>query len=207
MKYKDFNVNYKEDNGLICGYASTFDRIPDAYGDVVAKGAFVNSLSRIEAEGKSIPFMWSHRMDDLNAYLGTAKAHEDDHGLYFEATLDDTPEAQRVRQLFKDGRLSKFSFAYNIIDQGSVTLADGTKANELREVDIFEITACLVPANDRAVMVDVKSGNDEKKDSEDGKEETVDDNAPEAKDQTLFNLQKFELLQFIKKLEKEQKTN
>lgn len=207
MKFKDFNVAYKDDdNGLICGYASTFDRIPDAYGDVVRKGAFEHSLARIEAEGRSIPFMWSHRMDDLSAYLGTAKAHEDEHGLYFEATLDDTPDAQRVRQLFKDGRLSKFSFAYNILDEGPVTLANGTKANELREVDIFEITACLVPANDRAVVVDVKSNKDAEEPEKDTKEKSAGDNDGPSEDQKLLNLEKFDLLQRIKRLEKNTKS-
>lgn len=158
-QFKDFAVYYKEDengNGTIEGYASTWDRVPDAYGDIVKKGAFVKCLERLEAEGKTIPFVWSHKLDEINAYLGSCKAHEDDKGLFFTATLDDTPEAQRVRQLFKDGRLSKFSFAYNVIDEGQVTLEDGTKANELRELDIFEITACLIPANSFAEVTAVK---------------------------------------------------
>lgn len=203
-KYKDFNVEYKDanDNGMICGYASTFnDEIPDCYGDVVKNGAFANSLAKIEAEGRTIPFVWSHRLDDIHAYLGSCKAHEDEHGLYFEATLDDTPEAQRVRQLFKDGRLSKFSFAYNVLDEGPITLANGMKANQLRELELMEITACLIPANSNASVVDVKSGNDEKKDSG-SEEKSTGDNESTSEDQKLLNLQKFELLQLIKKYER-----
>ena len=30
-------------DGIVEGYASTFDREPDSYGDVVAKGAFEDS--------------------------------------------------------------------------------------------------------------------------------------------------------------------
>ena len=166
MLYKDFTVKYKEDdanNGIICGYASTWDKVPDAYGDIVRKGAFEKSLKKIYEEGRTIPFLWSHRMDDIDAYLGSCDAKEDDRGLYFEATLDDTPQAQRVRELFKDGRLSKFSFAYDIIEQTPITLENGVKANELVELEIFEITACLVPANSFAEVVDVKSDNTEKK--------------------------------------------
>ena len=158
-QFKDFAVYYKEDsngNGVIEGYASTWDRVPDAYGDIVRKGAFVKCLERLESEGKTIPFVWSHKLDDLNSYLGSCKAHEDDKGLFFTATLDDTAEAQRVRQLFKDGRLSKFSFAYNVLDEAPVTLENGVKANELRELDIFEITACLIPANSFAEVTAVK---------------------------------------------------
>ena len=159
-KFKDFAVYYKEDesgNGIIEGYASTWDKVPDAYGDIVRKGAFVDCLDRLEKEGKSLPFIWSHKLDDLDSYLGTVtQIYEDDKGLFFHAELDDTPEAKRVRELFKTGRLSKFSFAYNILDEGPVTLENGVKANELRKLDIFEITACLIPANSFAEVTDVK---------------------------------------------------
>ena len=155
------SVKYAEDeagNGYIEGYASTWTRIPDAYGDIVAKGAFTKSLAKFEETGRSIPFLWSHEMGELKSYIGTCKADEDDTGLHFIATFDDTEEAQRVRQLYKDGRMSKFSFAYDTLDSATVTLEDGTKANELRELDIFEISAVLVPANSFAEVVDVKSG-------------------------------------------------
>ena len=159
-KYKDFVVQYKDgedNNGVICGYASTFMGTPDAVGDVVAKGAFSKSLKKFEDTGRTLPFVWSHKLDELSSYLGSVKATEDEKGLYFEATLDSTPEAQRVRQLYKDGRLSKFSFAYNVINQAPITLENGVKANLLKELDIFEVTACLIPCNNNAEVTDVKS--------------------------------------------------
>ena len=64
---------------------------------------------------------------------------EDEHGLKFTAEFDETPEGQRARQLVIDGRLNKFSFAYDVLDEGKVTLEDGRKANELRKLDIKEI--------------------------------------------------------------------
>ena len=172
MLVKEFNVKYKEndDGGYIEGYASTFnDKTPDAYGDIVEKGAFTKSLKKIYEEGRTIPFLWSHKMDDLDAYIGSCEAHEDDKGLYFEATLDDTPQAQRVRELFKSGRLSKFSFAYDIIDEEPITLDNGIRVNRLNELELYEITACLVPANSFAEVVDVKSNDNAKKDN--GKKE------------------------------------
>ena len=159
MLYKDFTVSYKEDssgNGVICGYASTFMDTPDAVGDVVAKGAFSKSLKKFEDTGRTLPFVWSHKLDELSSYIGSVKSTEDEKGLYFEATLDSTPEAQRVRQLYKDGRLSKFSFAYNVIDQAPITLENGVKANLLKELDIFEVTACLIPCNNNAQVTEVK---------------------------------------------------
>lgn len=162
MFFKEFNVKSNE-NGTIEGYASTWDREPDCYGDVVKKGAFLKSLEKWKASGKNIPLLWAHKMDDLNSFIGTCEADEDERGLHFVGTFDNTPEAQRVRELYKDGRLSKFSFAFDVKEQAMVTLADGTKANELRELDIFEISCVTVPANSHAEVTDIKDGECEVK--------------------------------------------
>lgn len=106
MLIKSVDVQYKDEGtGTIEGYASTWVRKPDSYGDVVRKGAFTDTLVDDWNGGKGIPFLWSHKLDDLKAFIGTAEADEDDTGLHFIATFDDTDEAQKVRQLYKDGRL------------------------------------------------------------------------------------------------------
>ena len=168
IKTKGFSVRYKDEgSGQIEGYASTWIRRPDSYGDVVKQGAFTRTLAERWKGGVGIPFLWAHKMDDLGAFIGTAQAEEDDTGLHFVATFDDTEEAQRVRSLYKDGRLKKFSFAYDVLDAGPVTLEDGVKANELRELDLYEISAVTVPANDDAGVLDVKSGRRNSKSDED----------------------------------------
>ena len=161
---KTTDAQYKDEgNGMLEGYASTWIRKPDSYGDVVKEGAFAKSLEERWNGGKGIPVLWAHKGDDLDAYIGKADADEDEKGLHFVMQFDDTPEAQRVRQLYRDGRLSKFSFAYDILEDGMVTLDDGFNAHELREVDIFEISCVLVPANDDAGVVSVKNDEPEKK--------------------------------------------
>ena len=161
---KTTDAQYKDEgNGMLEGYASTWIRKPDSYGDVVKEGAFAKSLEERWNGGKGIPVLWAHKGDDLDAYIGKADADEDEKGLHFVMQFDDTPEAQRVRELYRDGRLSKFSFAYDILDDGYVTLDDGFKAHELRDVDIFEISCVLVPANDDAGVVSVKNDEPEKK--------------------------------------------
>ena len=159
MFTKEFNVKYGDaGNGTLEGYASTWVRVPDSYGDIVKEGAFKSSLKTRWNGGKGIPLLWAHQMDNLKAFIGKADAEEDEKGLHFYASFDDTEEAQRVRELYKDGRLSKFSFAYDVKAQGAVTLEDGTKANELKELDIYEISCVTVPANDTAEVIDVKAG-------------------------------------------------
>ena len=174
MKTKEFNVQYKDEgSGSIEGYASTWIRKADSWGDVVAKGAFTKTLKERWNGGKGIPFIWSHQIDNLDSFIGTAEADEDEKGLHFVATFDDTEQAQKVRQLYKDGRLRKFSFAYDVKEAGVVTLDDNSKANELRELDLYEISAVTVPANDDAGVVDVKSGRRNSKADEDKLKEAI----------------------------------
>ena len=102
MKTKEFDVNYKDEgSGSIEGYASTWIRKADSWGDVVAKGAFEKTLAERWNGGKGIPFIWSHQIDNLKSFIGTAEADEDDKGLHFVATFDDTEEAQKVRLLLR----------------------------------------------------------------------------------------------------------
>lgn len=157
IKTKTYSV--AADSGTITGYASTWIREPDSYGDVVAKGAFADHISQLKVEGKTLPFLYNHDNYDLKNFIGTVtELEEDDHGLKFTAVFDDTPEAQRARELAMDGRLAKFSFAYDVLDQGTVTLEDGRKANELRKLNIREVSLVMYPANPDTSVVSVKSG-------------------------------------------------
>lgn len=159
MELKTKTYEVKADNGSITGYASTWIREPDSYGDVIAKGAFLDSIAQIEAEGKKLPLLWNHDSYDLKSFIGTVTdLEEDDHGLKFTATFDDTEEAQRARQLASDGRLAKFSFAYDVIDQAEIELEDGRKANELRKLNIYEVSLVMYPANPDTSVIEVKSG-------------------------------------------------
>ena len=166
IKTKTFDI--KADNlGAIVGYASTWTREPDSYGDVVAKGAFAECIARLKEECRNIPLLWNHDAMDLKAFIGTVTdLTEDDHGLKFEADFDGTEEAQRARQLAQDGRLCKFSFAYDVLDAGEVELEDGRKANELRKLNIHEVSLVMYPANADTSVVSVKAGRRNRKSDE-----------------------------------------
>ena len=161
MEIKNKTFDIKAENGTITGYASTWTREPDSYGDVVAKGAFTESIENITAAGKVLPLLYNHDNEELKNFIGTITSlEEDDHGLKFEATFDATPEAQRARELAMDGRLAKFSFAYDVLDKAEVTLEDGRTANELRKLNIHEVSLVLYPANPDTSVVSVKSAEE-----------------------------------------------
>lgn len=159
MKRKIKTIEAKADNGTIKGYAATFIREPDSYGDIIAKGAFVECIERIKSEGRVLPFLWNHDSFNLDSYIGTVTdLKEDDHGLLFEASFDDTPKGQRARELAVDGRLCKFSFAYDVLEAGDITMDDGINAHELRKLNIHEVSLVMYPANPDTGIIDVKSG-------------------------------------------------
>ena len=158
MQYKQFSAKLKEDGeARIVAYAATFDREPDSYGDVIKKGAFEKSLKKLEEKGEKLPLLFGHRTDDPMMNIGIVEsAVEDEKGLLVEAKIDTENEnGAYAYKLLKEGRLKKLSFAYDVLDRGEVEI-DGIKANELRELDIFEVSLVPIPANQHAEVVEVK---------------------------------------------------
>lgn len=180
MFKKDYSVQFKatdDDGGHIVAYAATFDKEPDSYGDVIAPGAFKNTIDEWKKSGNVIPLLFGHRTDDPAMNIGGVDSiEEDEHGLRIEATFDkDSDTAQYVRRLVLEKRLSKLSFAYDVIDEGTITLDDGRKVNELREIKLYEVSLVPIPANGHAEVVEAKSAATDNTDITD---DTTDDDNP-----------------------------
>lgn len=153
------------DDGLQEGeflvYPSTFTRTPDSYGDVVAKGAFLDSIAAWKESGDVLPAMYLH---DPNQIIGGAvDMGEDDHGWWVKGKFDDDPAAQRIYKQVKGRRLGALSFAFDVIEEGATEIADGETANELRKLNVHEFS--FLPkgfaANADTSVVAVKSFTDE----------------------------------------------
>lgn len=162
--------------GEITAYASTFDREPDSYGDVVAKGAFAESLEQWKESGNRIPLLYGHQMDDPMKIIGTVTdAEEDEHGLLIHAVFDmGTEQSEAAHKAVLNRTLSKLSFAFDVLDEGTVELEDGRKANELRKLNIHEVSLVIVPANSHAEVIEAKS---DAPDMVKGGEDAADDKA------------------------------
>ena len=141
------------DDGLAEGeflvYPATFTRNPDSYGDVIAKGAFAADITRWKESGNILPGLFGHRLDDPDYYVSEAiDMGEDDHGWWVKGRFDlESPKGMQVSRLVKGRRLTQLSFAFDTLDSGEVTLDDGTKANELRELKVYEFSFVPVGAN------------------------------------------------------------
>ena len=155
-KCKEFRVKSAEDSGTISGYFSTYDREPDSYGDIIAPGAFTETIKKREESGHPFPLCWNH---DLDQIIGKVDSIEDTgKGPLMTASFFDTPLAQEKRALVLSGCVYQFSFAYEVKKAAQVELEDGTKANELRELELFEVSIVPIPANPRAEVTEIKSG-------------------------------------------------
>ena len=150
------------DDGLAEGefivYPSTFTREPDSYGDVVAKGAFLDTIQQWKDSGNSLPGLFGHRMDDPDFYVAYAiDMDEDEHGWRVHGAFDmESPKGPHVYRLVKGRRLNQLSFAFDTLEEGAVELEDGSKANELRKLRVHEFSFVPIGANQDTSVVAVK---------------------------------------------------
>lgn len=156
-----FKTNDETDDlreGEFIAYPSTFTRHPDCYGDVVAPGAFLDSITRWKESGNTMPVLYGHRMDDPDYNVGgVTDMGEDDHGWWIRGSFDmDSPKAAQTYRLVKAKRISQLSFAFDVDDEGTVTLDDGTKANELRKLTVYEASFVPIGANQDTSVVAIK---------------------------------------------------
>lgn len=125
-------------DGEFIVYPSTFIREPDSYGDVVAKGAFVDALGQWKESGHVMPGMYLH---DPNQIVAAAiDQGEDDHGWWVKGVFDKDEHSQRVYHWLKTGRLSALSFGYQTLEEAEVKLDNGKTVNELRKVHPLEFS-------------------------------------------------------------------
>lgn len=146
-------------NGSISGYFATFHHDHgDSYGDVIKKGAFLGTIERRKKTGHPFPLCLNH---DFSCIIGkVTDIYENNYGVHFNADFFPTEKAQEVREIAKSGILWQFSFAYDVLKAKKINAEDGSTVNELQELELYEISIVLVPANPRATITDVKSGNE-----------------------------------------------
>lgn len=146
-------------DGQFIVYPSTFIKEPDSYGDIVAKGAFLDDIAEWKDSGDVLPGLYGHRMDDPDFFVaGALDMGEDEHGWWVKGEFDmESPKGPHVYRLVKGRRLRQLSFAYDTIEEGAVQLEDGRKANELRKLKVYEFSFVPIGANQDTSVVAVKA--------------------------------------------------
>ena len=155
LKTKDmqFEVKAVQDDGFFSGYCNVFD-VVDSYGDIVRKGAFVESINAWQAKGKMPPILWQH---DRGEVIGVwTKLYEDDHGLYGEGKLliNDVARAKEAHALLKHQAIDGLSIGY-YTKEYSYDVEN--EIYNLLKLDLREVSIVTFPANTDSCIDTVKS--------------------------------------------------
>ncbi|MGW5522276.1 HK97 family phage prohead protease [Gordonia sp. NPDC003950] len=142
-------------DGEFIGWASTYGNI-DAQGDRVVKGAFAASVKSI-TDGDVLPVLWEHVKNDPRMQVGQIKsAEETDEGLRVHVALDlDTETGRAAYKAVKSRRVKSLSIGYGVLQ--ATKAADG--AQELKSLDLVEVSLVARPANDRATITASKAAD------------------------------------------------
>lgn len=155
MYYKTMQLKADE-AGKISGFFSTYEKTPDSYGDIIEPGAFTKTIEKRKESGHPFPLCWNH---DFSSVIGVVDTIEEKEiGPYIEASFLDTALAQDVRKMVQSGAVYQFSFAYDVLSWREPTAEEKKMGvqNVLQEVEVFEISVVTVPANQNAVVTDIK---------------------------------------------------
>ena len=155
LKYLDrpFEVKAVEDNGVFEGFGSVFGNV-DSYKEVVAPGAFAESLAGWKAAGRLPPVLWQHRSGEpIGPYLSM---EEQAVGLHVKGQLlvDDVQRAKEARALMKAKAVNGLSIGF-VTREDSYDRVSGVRT--LKKIDLWEVSVVTFPANPAAQISSVKS--------------------------------------------------
>lgn len=142
-----------KDTGEFEGYGSTFGGEPDSYGDVIAKGAYADSLAEHRAKGTMPKMFWQH---DPGQPIGKwLEASEDDSGLLMRGKLNmGVQRGKEAYALLKEGDIDGLSIGYRIKEY-SVDTDSGIWT--LEKLDLKEVSIVSIGANENATISSVKA--------------------------------------------------
>lgn len=143
--------------GRLAGYGSTFGGV-DSYRDTIVKGAYAKTIPTFLRDG-FIP--WGH--DWVGYPVATPEvAREDDTGLWIEAEFHSDPESQRARSLVSErlsrGKSMGLSIGYEA-KGWDIQEIDGQQVRRLLDIELYEVSLVMVPADPNARVADVKSAD------------------------------------------------
>lgn len=150
---RSFEVKAVDEQGVFSGYLSVFGNV-DGGGDIVAPGAFAETLSAWKRKGALPPILWQHRSGEPIGPFTEMK--EDANGLFVRGQLliNDIARAKEAYALLKSKTISGMSIGYITRDDSYDRL---TGITTLKQVDLMEGSLVTFPMNTLAGVNAVKS--------------------------------------------------
>jgi len=149
INYNVSNVKMKADGEFTC-YANVKNVI-DYARDMTVNGAFIDSIERHKANNTMPQMFWMHKSDELPIGVWLSM-EEDGHGLKMRGKLSETALGSDIKILAKDGALKEFSIGYIVEDENW-----NGDYNELRKLDILEVSWVTRACNSESLLIDIKS--------------------------------------------------
>lgn len=153
-KTLDFAYDLKAngDTGTFTGYGSVFN-VTDRGGDIVAPGAFTETLAAAKTAGRLPALLWQHRQaEPIGVYTSM---EEDAIGLRVEGKLAlKTARGAEAYELMKMGAISGLSIGYRVRDDSWDRV---TGVRTIKKADLIELSLVTLPMNDAARVASVKA--------------------------------------------------
>ena len=142
----EFQTREDGGNRTIEGYFAVFNSIYEiapGMTESVERGAFSRSITG------DIRALTNH---DTTLVLGRTKAHtlelrEDEHGLWGKISINPNDvDAMNLYERVKRGDVDQCSFGFEIVEQETEFRDDGSIHWTIKDVNLFEVSACTFPA-------------------------------------------------------------
>ncbi|MES2349158.1 MAG: HK97 family phage prohead protease [Pseudomonadota bacterium] len=146
-----FEIKDISDTGVIEGYGSVFDT-RDSYDDVIKRGAYAATLAAHKAAGSMPAMLWQH---DSNQPIGVwLEMEEDEKGLRVRGQLLlSTVRGREAYELLKMRAMNGLSIGFM-----AKSWSYEKELRILTEIDLWELSVVTFPANTKATITGVKSG-------------------------------------------------
>lgn len=156
-KTLDFAYDLKAngDTGTFTGYGSVFN-VTDRGGDIVAPGAFTETLAAAKTAGRLPALLWQHRQaEPIGVYTSM---EEDSIGLRVEGKLAlKTARGAEAYELMKMGAISGLSIGFRVRDDSWDRV---TGVRTIKKADLYELSLVTIPMNDAARVASMKNIED-----------------------------------------------
>lgn len=149
-------LKFLAESGLFEGYASVFN-VVDSVNDVIAPGAFHDSLESFRHLRRLPPLLWQHNTrEPIGAWRSM---YEDNHGLFVRGELfvKELTLAREAYKLLREKVVTGLSIGYRVHDSYR---DEKTGVRVLTHVDLLEVSLVTFPANEQARVTTVKRSFD-----------------------------------------------
>jgi HK97 family phage prohead protease len=159
-----FTVDATDDTGMtFSGYGAVTGNI-DSYGDMLAPGAFADTLAKVKSTGQWPAMLeqhggWGSAAADMTPIGIWTDMSEDGSGLKVHGKLADTTSGRDLYALLKmqpRPAIDGLSIGY-IAKDWSPRSAPDEPRRTLKKVDLMEVSLVTFPANAKARVSSVKS--------------------------------------------------